>query len=64
MDINATTETLYSSNPEWYCRDKEGNPYLSQGRYVACVNGGYYQEFLPQVFQEIIEDVYKRQLPE
>lgn len=58
MDINATTETLYSSNPEWYCRDKEGNPYLSQGRYVACVNGGYYQEFLPQVFQEIIENYH------
>ncbi len=55
MDINATTKKMYLENPSWYCVDKEGNPILSQGRYVACVNGGYYQKFLPRVFEEIIE---------
>lgn len=55
MDINTTTRALYDSHPDWYCRDKEGKPYMSQGRYVACVNGGYYQDFIPQVFQEIID---------
>ena len=55
MDINCTTEEMYEKYPEWYCRDKKGQPVLSQGRYMACVNGGYYQEFIPEVFREIIE---------
>ena len=55
MDINCTSREMYQTNPEWYCRDKNGKPILSQERYMTCVNGGYYQEFVPQVFQEIIE---------
>ncbi len=55
MDINCTTEEMYRMHPEWYCRDREGKPILSQGRYMACVNGGYYQEFIPEIFREVIE---------
>lgn len=55
MDINATSAQMYEEHPDWYCRDKEGAPVLSQERYVTCVNGGYYREFLPAVFEEIIE---------
>ncbi len=55
MDINSTAKEMYERYPSWYCRDKDGRPIMSQGRYVACVNGGYYQEFIPQVFREIIE---------
>lgn len=55
MDINCTTKDMYDEFPQWYCRDIEGNPILTQGRYTTCVNGGYYQKFIPQVFQEIIE---------
>lgn len=55
MDINCTTNTLYEQYPEWYCRNASGEPILSQGRFVACVNGGYYQKFIPKVFEEIIE---------
>ncbi len=55
MDINATTEELYSMHPGWYARDRKGNPVLSQGRYTACVNGNYYREFIPLVLEEIIE---------
>lgn len=55
MDINATNEKMFAEHPDWYCRDRQGEPILSQGRYVTCVNGGYYQEFLPDVFREIIE---------
>lgn len=55
MDINTTSQDMYEEHKEWYCRNKEGYPILSQGRYVACVNGGYYQEFVPSVFREIID---------
>ncbi len=55
MDINCTGEELFRLHPDWYCRDKEQQPVLSQGRYVACVNGGYYQKFIPEIFREVIE---------
>ena len=55
MDISCTTKEIYDQHPDWYCKDQEGKPVLSQGRYVACVNGGYYHEFIPEVFREIIE---------
>lgn len=58
MDINCTSEEMYGHHPEWYCREKDGRPILSQGRYMACVNGGYYQEFIPEVFREIIENYH------
>ena len=54
MDINSTTKNMYDKYPQWYCRDIDGNPILTQGRYTTCVNGGYYKTFIPQVFREII----------
>ncbi len=55
MDINSTSRTMYEKYPEWYCKEIDGSPIMSQGRYVTCVNGGYYQQFIPEVFREIIE---------
>lgn len=54
MDINTTAKALYDLHPDWYARDSKGDPILSQERYVACVNGNYYQEFIPEIFKEII----------
>lgn len=54
MDINTTSERLYLEHPDWYCVDREKHAILSQGRHVACINGGYYQTYVPVVFQEII----------
>ncbi len=54
MDSNCTSREMYDKYPSWYCRSIEGDPILVQGRYVTCVNGGYYQSFLPKVFREII----------
>lgn len=55
MDINCTGEQLYQIYPNWYCKDQNQNPILSQSRYVTCINGGYYGKFIPLIFQEIIE---------
>lgn len=54
MDINCTTRELFEEHPEWYCRDRNGQPVMSQGRYVTCVNGDYYRKFIPEVFREVI----------
>lgn len=58
MDISCTAREIYDRHPDWYCMDREGSPILSQGRYAACVNGGYYREFIPEVFREIIESYH------
>ena len=55
MDINRATPQFYNAHPDWFCVDKDGEPYFSQGRYYSCVNSGYYKEYIPAVLTEIIE---------
>jgi hypothetical protein len=53
MDSNRALPSLYAEHPGWFACNKAGEPVLSDGRYQACVRGGYYREYLPQVFLEI-----------
>lgn len=55
MDINRATEEFYQAHPDWFSVDKDGKPYTTQGRYLSCVNSGYYKEYIPAVLTEIIE---------
>jgi hypothetical protein len=55
MDINRAVEAFYQAKPEWFARHKDGTPFITQGRYLSCLNSGYYKEFIPEVLQEIIE---------
>ena len=55
MDINRAVEAFYKSKPEWFARQKDGSPFMNQGRYLSCLNSGYYKEFIPEVLKEIIE---------
>lgn len=55
MDINRAVEGFYRSKPEWFARQKDGTPFTTQGRYLSCLNSGYYKEYIPEVLIEIIE---------
>ncbi len=55
MDINRATKEFYEAHPDWFCRRKNGEPILSNGRYFSCINSDYYKKFIPQVLEEIIE---------
>ena len=55
MDSNRATEEFYRAHPDWFCVDRDGKPYQSQGRYFSCVNSDYYREYLPAVLREIVE---------
>lgn len=55
MDINSMHEAFYRKHTDWFCVDRDGHPVMTQGRYVACVSGGYYRQFIPRILQEIIE---------
>jgi Hypothetical glycosyl hydrolase 6 len=55
MDSNRTTEDFFQAHPDWFARDHAGNPYRADDKYITCVNGLYYDEYLPAVLTEIIE---------
>jgi hypothetical protein len=55
MDSNRTGEDFFKAHPDWFARDSKGNPYRADDKYVTCVNGPYYDEYLPAVLTEIIE---------
>jgi len=55
MDSNRTAEDFFQAHPDWFARNSSGNPYRVADKYVTCVNGPYYDEYLPSVLTEIIE---------
>ena len=56
MDSNQATQELYDVHPDWFCKDKDGNPIRhTRGRYFTCIHGGYFKEQLAGVIREIIE---------
>ncbi len=55
MDSNRADRSLFDEHPEWFARDRDDRPYMAGPNYIACINSGYYREFLPAVFREIIE---------
>lgn len=55
MDSNRADERVYHEHPDWFAVDADGRPYRAGPLYVACINGPYYRDFLPQVLTEIIE---------
>ncbi len=54
MDSNRATEPFYKEHPDWFAVDATGKPYRAGDRYVACIDGPYYEEYLPEVIREII----------
>lgn len=55
MDSNRTAEDFYREHPGWFAVDSQGKPYRAADKYVTCVNSAYYDEYLPDIFREIIE---------
>ncbi len=55
MDSNRAGEEFYRAHPDWFCQDQNGEAIRAGGRYVACVNGPYYREWIPRILAEIIE---------
>jgi hypothetical protein len=55
MDSNRAHEDFWRAHPDWFAVDAEGRPYRDTELYVACVNGPYYDEYIPGVLREIVE---------
>lgn len=55
MDSSRAREDLYKAHPDWFARDKAGNPLKAGELYLSCVNSPYYEEYIPAIMREIIE---------
>ncbi len=55
MDINRATGEFYRAHPDWFAVDREGNPYTAGDRYLSCINSGYYRQYTPDIFREVID---------
>lgn len=53
MDSNRAGERFHEAHPDWFCVDAEGRPLRASDRYIACVNGPYYAQYLPGLLREI-----------
>lgn len=61
MDCNQTNQELIDIHPDWFCRDKDGNPIqMVEGRYLTCTSSDYEWVHIA----EIIKEVYDRYKPE
>lgn len=54
MDSNRAFEPFYKAHPDWFAVDAEGQPYRAGDLYVSCINGPYYEEYIPEILREII----------
>lgn len=54
MDSNRAHEDFYRAHPDWFAVDREGRPYRAGELYISCIDGPYYDEYLPAVLREII----------
>jgi hypothetical protein len=55
MDSNRTAADFFQAHPDWFARDRDGQPYRAADKYIACINSPYYDEYLPDVLREIVE---------
>jgi hypothetical protein len=54
MDSSRAHEDLYKAHPDWFARDRTGNPLKAAELYLSCVNSPYYEEYIPSIMREII----------
>lgn len=60
MDCGSAFEPFYKAHPDWFAVNAVGEPYRSGSAengvvlYTTCINGPYYEEYIPRILREII----------
>jgi hypothetical protein len=60
MDCGSAFAPFYRAHPDWFAVNAEGNPYTTGSEaqddllYTTCINGPYYDQYIPSVLREII----------
>jgi hypothetical protein len=54
-DLSKTRKAAYDAHPEWFFRQKNGEPVIYNGLYSTCINGGYYRDQAMKILAEGLE---------
>ena len=60
MDCGSAFEVFYKAHPDWFAVNAAGEPYTTGSAedgvvlYTTCINGPYYDEYIPSILREII----------
>lgn len=55
FDFSRSHQAVYEMHPEWFFRQKTGEPVVDDnGLYTTCINGGYYREKAVEVLTEAL----------
>jgi hypothetical protein len=58
------SEEAFRAHPEWVTRLASGEPFRRGDGYSACINGAYFEEYVPGILREIIERTHPEGIAE
>lgn len=51
-DLSKTRREVFDAHPEWFFRQRNGEPVIYNGLYSTCINGGYYRTQAMKILAE------------
>jgi hypothetical protein len=54
-DFSKTHKDVYDAHPEWFFKMADGKPSIYNGLYLACINGGWYQQKTIEILGEALD---------
>ncbi len=54
FDFSKTQKPVYDAHPEWFFLRMDGKPVVYNGLYSACINGGYYRNYIFKILTEAL----------
>jgi len=54
FDFSRTQKAVWEARPEWFFRRSNGEPFIYNGLYSTCINGGYYREHIFKILTEAL----------
>jgi len=58
MDSNRAHEDFYLAHPDWFALDADSKPYKAGDLFITCINGPYYEDHIPAIFEEIAKQYH------
>ncbi|MBI4905813.1 MAG: hypothetical protein HY820_19420 [Acidobacteria bacterium] len=55
-DLSKTQKAVFDAHPEWFFRQRNGEPVIYNGLYSTCINGGYYRDQAMKILAEGLEN--------
>jgi hypothetical protein len=56
FDLSKTPKVVFDAHPEWFFRQRNGQPVIYNGLYSTCINGGYYRDQAMKILGEALDN--------